>query len=97
MIKKNSLIMALLSLVVLPPSSSMAEDEMPVQLQSTIVGDKEQPTVSYFIPWQGMGSPDKLFRNIEGKHDDSLRPVDRDVMLRTMRMYNEMNLEAPNN
>ena len=74
-----------------------AEDDMSIQLQSTFVGDKEQPSVSYFLPWQGMGSPDKLFRNIEGKNDDSLQPVDRDVLLRTMRMYNEMNLETPNN
>lgn len=73
-----------------------ADDDMSIQLQSTFVGDKEQPSVSYFLPWQGMGSPDKLFRNIEGKNDDSLQPVDREVLVRTMRMYNEMNLENPN-
>lgn len=75
----------------------MSSEDMPIQLQSTFIGDKEQPSVSYFLPWQGMGSPDKLFRNIEGKNDDSLQPVDREVLLRTMRMYNEMNLESPNN
>lgn len=67
--------------------------EGPVQLESVFVGDKEQPSVSYFIPWQGMGTPDNLYRNIEGRHDQSLQAVDRDVLLRSMRMYEEMDLE----
>jgi hypothetical protein len=71
----------------------MAEEEGPVQLESTFVGDKEQPSVSYFIPWQGLGTPDNLYRNIEGNYDQSLQPVDREVLLRSMRMYDEMNLE----
>lgn len=70
-----------------------AEQSDKVVLQSTFVGDKEQPAVSYFIPWQGLGSPDKLYRNIEGRNDKTLQVVDRDVLLRSMTIYNEMKLE----
>jgi len=68
-------------------------DEGPVQLESTFVGDKEQPSVSYFIPWQGLGTAENLYRNIEGRHDQSLQAIDRDVLLRSIKMYNEMGLE----
>lgn len=64
-----------------------------VRLESTITGDKEQPAVSYFIPWQGTQNPDKLQWNIEAKHDASVQPVDRDVMQRSINIYNELNLE----
>ena len=64
-----------------------------IKLESTFVGDKEQPSVSYFVPWQGIGTPDKLYRNIEGKHDQSLTAVDRDVLVRSMRIYEDMGME----
>ncbi len=72
---------------------STAWSEEPIKLESHFVGDKEQPSVSYFVPWQGPGSSDSLYRNVEEKYDHSLDTVDRDVMLRSMRIYNEMNLE----
>jgi hypothetical protein len=65
-----------------------------ILLESTFVGDKEQPAVSYFIPWKGSGTPDKLQWNMEDKHDQTLRVIDRDVLLNTMNIYNDMNLEA---
>ena len=64
-----------------------------IELESYIVGDKEQPAVSYFIPWQGTGTPDKLHWNIERKNDRTLDTVDRDVLTRSMNIYNEMKLE----
>lgn len=64
-------------------------------LESTIVGDKEQPAVSYFIPWKDVGTPDKLQWNIDKKHDDTLDLLDRDVMLRSMQVYDQMGLENP--
>lgn len=76
---------------------SSARKEGPIRLESVFVGDKEQPAVSYFIPWQGVGTPDKLHWNMEKKHDDELKMVDREVMLRSMQLYNEMQLEAPQN
>jgi len=70
-----------------------ASADEPIRLESTFIGDKEQPSVSYFIPWKGTESPDKLRWKIERKNDDTLNVVDRDIMLRSMTIYNEMQLE----
>lgn len=67
--------------------------EEPIKLESKIVGDKEQPSVSYFVPWQEASGVDRLYQNVEDRYDDSLEAIDRDVMLRSMRIYDEMNLE----
>jgi hypothetical protein len=74
--------------------TSFAMSEEPVKLESHFVGDKEQPAVSYFMSWQGPGSNEKLYRNQEDKYEKSIDAVDRDVMLRSMRIYDEMNLEG---
>ncbi len=70
----------------------MAEE--PIKLESQFIGDKEQPAVSYFMSWQGPGSTEKLYRKEEDKYEQSIDTVDRDVMLRSMRIYDEMNLEG---
>jgi hypothetical protein len=79
-------------------ASDAAEEEgkadPTILLESTFVGDKEQPAVSYFIPWKGNGTPDKLQWNMENKHDQTLQIIDRDVLLNSMNIYNEMNLES---
>ena len=74
-------------------ASAAVADDSKIKLESTFVGDKEQPSVSYFVPWQGIGAPDKLYRNIEGSHDATLSTVDRDVLVRSIRIYNVMDLE----
>ena len=51
--------------------------------------------MSYFVPWQGTQAPDKLHWNIEDKNDKTLDIVDREVMLRSIDIYNEMGLEGP--
>jgi hypothetical protein len=66
----------------------------PIKLESQFVGDKEQPAVSYFMSWQGPGSTENLYRNEEDKYEKNIDTVDRDVMLRSMRIYDEMNLEG---
>ena len=71
------------------------EEDSTLYLESTLIGDKEQPTVSYFIPWKGTGTPDNLHWNIEQKNDRTLDLVDRDVMVRSMSIYNELNMENP--
>ncbi len=68
-------------------------DEPTLFLESTLVGDKEQPTVSYFIPWKGTGTPDNLHWNLEQKNDKTLDLIDRDIMVRSMSIYNELNME----
>lgn len=75
-----------------PPENS---EEPSIRLESTFTGDKEQPAVSYFIPWQGTSTPDKLQWEIQQKHDATLQLIDRDVMLRSINIYNDMDLEKP--
>lgn len=72
----------------------LSQAEAAIKLESVFVGDKEQPAISYFIPWQGVGAPDKLNWNVEEKHDKVLDLVDRDIMLRSIHFYEEMQLEA---
>lgn len=67
-----------------------------IQLESTFVGDKEQPAVSYFIPWQGTSTPDKLQWDMEQKHDATLQLIDRDVMVRSINIYEDMDMEKTN-
>lgn len=69
-----------------------AEEDL-IRLESRFIGDKEQPSVSYFVPWKGTDSPDDLKWKIERKNDDTLSLVDREIMLRSMNIYNEMKLE----
>lgn len=80
--------------VISPLAIAADEAETFVELESYIVGDKEQPAVSYFVPWQGTSAPDKLHWNIEDKNDKTLDLVDRDVMLRSIDIYDQMNLEG---
>ncbi len=69
------------------------DSEKPIKLESNFIGDKEQPLVSYFIPWNEIGTPDKLRWNIDAKNDKTLALVDRKVLLRSSSMYQEMKLE----
>ncbi|WP_444994132.1 hypothetical protein [Aliikangiella sp. IMCC44359] len=65
-----------------------------IKLESSFIGDKEQPSVSYFIPWDGIGTPDKLQWQIGDKIDRTLDLVDRNVMLRSAAIYQELKLET---
>ena len=67
-----------------------------IRLESTFVGDKEQPAISYFIPWKGSETPEKLQWNLEPKHDQTLQVVDRDVLIKSMNVYNELDMEMTN-
>lgn len=65
-----------------------------IDLESTFIGDKEQPSVSYFIPWKPPEGPDKLYRPIESISSNVLDPVDREVLARNIRFYNELSLDG---
>lgn len=73
--------------------SAEAIAEARIDLESTFVGDKEQPSVSYFIPWKAPEGPDKLYRPIKSISSNVLDPVDRDVLARNIQFYNELSLE----
>ena len=64
-----------------------------IDLESTFVGDREQPSVSYFIPWKPPEGPDKLYRPIKSISGNALDPVDRDVQARDIQFYDELALE----
>ncbi len=66
-----------------------------IDLESTFVGDKEQPSVSYFIPWKPPEGPERLYRSITSVAGRVFEVVDRDIHSRTMRFYDELSLEAP--
>ncbi|MCO7223234.1 hypothetical protein [Pleionea sp. CnH1-48] len=68
-------------------------EEAPIKLESNFIGDKEQPSVSYFIPWKDIGTPDKLQWQMTDKHDKTLELVDRKILLRSSGMYKSMQLE----
>ena len=79
------------ALLFLTPTSAYAQEQ--IDLESTFVGDREQPSVSYFIPWKPPEGPDKLYRPIKSISSNVLDPVDRDVLARNIRFYNELSLE----
>jgi len=94
---RNTNFVSALLLVLLLPAYAFGADDEPIKLESHFVGDKEQPAVSYFMPWQGPNSSAAgLEQKQEDKYEKSIDAVDRDVMLRSMRIYDELNLEGKN-
>lgn len=82
-------------LALLGALSAQASAEESIDLESTFVGDKEQPSVSYFIPWKPPEGPENLYRSITSVSGRVFEVVDRDVHARTMRFYDELSLETP--
>lgn len=69
--------------------------ETNIELEAFIVGDKEQPAVSFFVPWEDTSdSLDKLRWLDDNNTDKSLSPVDRGVLMRSITVYDAMNLEV---
>lgn len=81
-----------MTLCLLAPLGVVAQER--IDLESTFVGDKEQPSVSYFIPWKPPEGPDKLYRPIKSISGNALDPVDRDVLARNIQFYDELALEG---
>lgn len=73
------------------PLAATAQER--IDLESTFVGDREQPSVSYFIPWKAPEGPSKLYRPIKSISGNVLDPIDRDVFARNIKFYNELSLE----
>jgi len=73
------------------PGLSISQDK--IDLESTFIGDREQPSVSYFIPWKAPEGPDKLYRPIKSISGNVLDPVDKDILARNIQFYNELFLE----
>ena len=80
-----------LVLCLLAPMVAAAEER--IDLESTFVGDREQPSVSYFVPWRPPEGPSKLYRPIKSISGNVLDPIDRDVLARSIQFYSELSLE----
>ena len=70
---------------------AVAQDR--IDLESTFIGDREQPAVSYITPWKPPEGPEKLYRPIRSIAVNVLDPVDRDVLGRHIQYYGELSLE----
>ena len=79
-------------LSILSPMCVMAQEQ--IDLESTFVGDREQPSVSYITPWKPPEGPDKLYRPIKSISGNALDPIDREVLARSIQFYNELSLEG---
>ena len=93
---KNNQALRFLTIIMTGVSLTAHAEEVTLELESTLVGDKEQPAVSYFIPWKEIGAPDQLDWDIESKNDQSLKIVDREILLRSNRIYDELDMEKSN-
>ena len=80
------------AIFMLAPLYSSAQER--IDLESTFVGDKEQPSVSYITPWKPPEGPSKLYRPIKSLSGNALDPVDREVLARSVQFYNELSLEG---
>lgn len=74
-------------------SEPKSQKQQLLELESNFIGDKEQPNTSYSMPWKAPEGPEKLYRDIDSFNDFLLEPVDRDLLLRSIRFYDELNLE----
>ncbi len=94
MLNKSSCLALVAALVALSLARSASGQDR-IDLESTFVGDKEQPSVSYFIPWKPPEGPDQLYRSISSVAGKVFEVVDRDIHSRTMQFYDELSLEVP--
>jgi len=78
-------------LCILGPLMTSAQER--IDLESTFVGDREQPSVSYITPWKPPEGPSKLYRPIKSIAGNALEPIDREVLARSKQFYNDLSLE----
>lgn len=80
--------MTVLIAVLLLPPAGMAADE--VELEGTsIIGNRELPKVLYIAPWK-KSSMNELGRPVNSLINETLTPLDRDVMNRTIRYHSQL-------
>ena len=62
-----------------------------IELQSTIVGNQEQPEVIYIIPWQQIDAPEPSYQPMQQLIDGQFEPLDRDEWRRKIDLDNFLN------
>lgn len=89
MIKNALLIMSLLAGLTV-----MAQANDTIVLESTFTGDREQPAVSFFIPWQEPSGPESLFINVQSQIFFDLNEADKKEMSRLYTYYSTLDETA---
>lgn len=74
-------------------SSQAISVEKTIELQSTFIGDREQPGVSYIMPWKPPEGPEGLYRPIDSISNNVLDPLERDLLIHSVHYYEQMALE----
>ena len=70
----------LLCLFSLACSLALAEDPT-LELESKIIGDKEQPKVMYIVPWKNPASDTAVDMPIKHVIDSANQPLDREIFI----------------
>lgn len=86
--------LALALAVAISSGYSLGENAPTLHLETNVVADREQPKVSYFIPWKSTGGLDELHWKLDPRNDETLRVIDRNVLLRASGLYNSLDMES---
>lgn len=84
---------SVIGLLLLCLSALSSAEEALVVLESTVVGNQEQPKVLYLLPWQSAAMPEQLFQPFETLVGNLYQPIEREQFLRELRFRQE-NLRA---
>ena len=93
MITKKLLLMVLVALFALSITTVQAEDRLELD-KANIQGAAELPKVLYIVPWKQAEIGEKPVK-VNRIVDEVLAPVDRDVLQRQIRFYNESQEQTP--
>ena len=63
-----------------------AEDRIKLD-ETTVIGNQEQPRVTYILPWQLSSMPNLADPPLTQLIDEALAPVDREVFRRQLHYY----------
>jgi len=61
--------------------------EQRIELQSSIIGNKELPTVTYLLPWKAANSGELPEVNFRSVLDQELLPLERELFRRELNFY----------
>ena len=90
---KKLLLMVLVALFAFSITTVQAEDRLELD-KANIQGAAELPKVLYIVPWKQAEIGEKPVK-VNRIVDEVLAPVDRDVLQRQIRFYNESQEQTP--
>lgn len=84
----------LISFLALGMQTSVHANDV-IVLESTFTGDREQPAVSFFIPWQDPSGPDSLFVPVRSQMFFGLNEADQKELNRLYTYFANLDETAP--